>query len=145
MTKLTYPDFRDAMRKHGEYTRARLDGLYMRYLNDDIAECVADALTPKPAIQTVPVATVPPEVKANPRPEVQNFTNRVAQITKVLATHGQPMSLEQIATAMDFTVEHTRKIMLKMGARNLVLVSQVKVKRALQNRYSPVHDAGWRD
>ena len=146
MTKFTYPDFRDAMRKHGEYANAMLMGLYTRYLNGDIAPCVAAVITPKNAsTEPMPVACDSPTDVYAERPEVKNLADRMTQITQILEKHGQPMSLDQIATAMDFTVEHTRKIMLKMGAQNLVLVTQARVGRASQNRYSLAHDAGWRD
>jgi len=126
------------MRKCGEYTNARLDGLYLRYLEGDVAQCVAEALAPNASQnQPVPAVIVPSlVVKTKQRPEAKNLADRIAQIAAILGKRGQPMNLDQIATAMDFTVLHTQKIMSKMVSQNLVLVTRARVGQGLQYRYS---------
>lgn len=126
------------MRKHGEYTNARLDGLYLRYLAGDVAQCVAEALTPNASPNKPTPAVIVPSlvVKTKQRPEAKNLADRISQIKAILRKHDQPMNLDQIATAMDFTVLHTQKIMSKMVSQNLVLVTRARVGQGLQYRYS---------
>ncbi|MFZ3193949.1 MAG: hypothetical protein WA154_12185 [Moraxellaceae bacterium] len=135
--KLTYTQFKDLVRKHGEYASAMLIGLYTRYLEGDLAQCVAEALTPNASPnQPTPAVIVPSlVVKTKQRPEAKNLADRFAQIRAILTKRGQPMNLDQIATAMDFTVSHTQKIMSKMVDQNLVLVTRAR-GQGMQYRYS---------
>ncbi|MEC7121103.1 MAG: hypothetical protein VXW65_14545 [Pseudomonadota bacterium] len=139
--KLTYPAFREALRKHGEYSNAMLMGLYARYLAGDIAPCVAAVLTPKTAKKPEQVARRISPLSESVLTERQRKyeEKRLARKQKILQmlSRKAPMDAYQIALELGIVPEYAMQILRQLKAEKLVLVRKASMARGgAKNMYS---------
>lgn len=142
--KISLFQFKVAMRKCGEYTNARLDGLYLRYLAGDIPADVATAIA---GVKPVTAAEVEYTARFYKKPEGDaalarerkreaDLTARHQKILLTLKTHGKPMTADQIAHGMGIVGEYAQHFLRQLVAEKLVVVTKVKSGHARKNMYS---------
>ena len=118
--KATRFEFNRVMRLNGEYHKAQLDGLYLRYLTDDAPEYVTKAM--KHA--TIYTHESLDEMFPRERQMVQKSLRRQA-ILGVLQMAQRPLSVDEIVPLVGMGMTHRQVV---IDARRLIIDRQVTTK-----------------